>query len=105
MTLSNVFEEIESANTPPEATVIRRASSYSDFYHVVQAQLSKDAKSKRKVVDKKNRTWEALMLPKSKDEVERQDQKDLSLYDDQLLDASQQEYLYAVPLGHGMDLY
>ena len=37
------------------------------------------------------------MLPQDKTEVDRHSQKDTSSYDAQLLDASQEEYLYARP--------
>jgi hypothetical protein len=61
--LENVFEEPEDTNTPPEPTIIRRAASYSDFYHVVRAQLTKDGQLRRKKKpSKKDRAWEALML-------------------------------------------
>ncbi|KAF7560075.1 hypothetical protein G7046_g4055 [Stylonectria norvegica] len=91
--LTNVFEEIEDSNDPPEPTVIRRASSYSDFYRVVQAQLSSDGKPKRNKTDKRERAWEALMLPDAAGNVEHQKEQSLASYDDQLLDASQEEYL------------
>ncbi|KFA75860.1 hypothetical protein S40288_01960 [Stachybotrys chartarum IBT 40288] len=95
--LENVFEEIEDTNTPPEAAVMRRAASYSDFYHVAKAQLSKDAsrKQKRRSI-KKDRNWEALMLPVNKAAADRH-VEDLNVafdtYGDALLEASQQEYL------------
>lgn len=94
--MPNVYEDIENTNTPPEAAVIRRASSYSDFYRVVQEQLSKDGRPQRKKSDKWNRGWEALDLPDSGAEAESPqsaESKNLQSYDEQLLDASQQEYL------------
>lgn len=96
--MPNVYEDIENTNTPPEAAVIRRASSYSDFYRVVQEQLSKDGRPQRKKSDKWNRRWEALDLPDSSAEADgpqSAESKNLESYDEQLLDASQQEYLYA----------
>jgi conserved oligomeric Golgi complex subunit 3 len=38
-----ILEEEKSIISPPEATVARRAKSYSDFYDVVRAHLKKDA--------------------------------------------------------------
>ena len=43
---------IEEANGPPEATLIRRAQSYSDFHDAVKAVLGKDAAGKEKEKDK-----------------------------------------------------
>ncbi|KAJ4235614.1 Golgi transport complex subunit 3 [Fusarium solani] len=91
--MPNVYEEIENTNTPPEPTVIRRASSYSDLYRVAQEQLSKDGRPRHKKTDKNNRAWEALLLPDSSVEAELHEPKGLESYDEQLLDASQQEYL------------
>jgi hypothetical protein len=42
-----LFEEPPAPKGPPEATVARRAKSYTDFYHVVRAQLTKDTKKMR----------------------------------------------------------
>ncbi|KAF4961913.1 hypothetical protein FSARC_9989 [Fusarium sarcochroum] len=91
--MPNLYEEIEDTDTPPEPTVIRRASSYSDFYRVVKEHLSKDAKPQPTKIDKKSRAWEALLLPDSSREVETHEPSSLESYDEQLLDASQQEYI------------
>lgn len=93
--MQNVYEEIEDTDTPPEPTVLRRASSYSDFYRVVKEQLSKGTRPRPKKTDKHSRAWEALTLPDSSQELEKHDAISLESYDEQLLDASQQEYLYA----------
>lgn len=98
--MEDVFEEIENTNTPPEATVLRRAASYSDFYRVVKAQLSKDGTLKRKKkINKKDRSLEALMLGHEADKASLQEPGLVSLdsFDDQLLEDSQQEYMYALP--------
>ncbi|GAB0134637.1 hypothetical protein EsDP_00002999 [Epichloe bromicola] len=94
--LDNVYEESDDSDSPPEPTLTRRAASYSDFYHVVRAQLAKDGQLRRKKKPgKKDRTWEALAL---------QAEKDLDLtfrvpdlheteIDHKLLEDSQQDYL------------
>lgn len=95
--LDNVFEELEDTNDPPEPTIVRRAASYSDFYHVVQAQLAKDGQLRRKKrPTKTDRTWEALML-KAGDEVDQRYKVPEPLdeaFENQLIEDSQQEYLY-----------
>lgn len=94
--MPNVYEDIENTNTPPDAAVIRRAGSCSDFHHLVSVRPSKDARLQRRKTDRWNRAWEALDLPNSSVELERagglEDNK-LESYDEQLLDASQREYL------------
>lgn len=95
--LENVFEEPEDTKSPPEPTIIRRAASYSDFYHVVRAQLTKDGQLRRKKrSNKKERAWDALMLregdtPDNKYAVPPPLEED---FEKQLLEESQQEYLY-----------
>jgi hypothetical protein len=92
--LPNVYEDIEDTDTPPEPTVLRRASSYSDFYRVVKEQLSKDARPQSKKIDKKTRAWEALLLPDSSYDVDTHEMSRFESYDRQLLNSSQQGYLY-----------
>lgn len=41
-------DQPETANGPPNATVARRAKSYSDFYDVVRAHLKKEKDLERK---------------------------------------------------------
>ncbi|CCC09674.1 hypothetical protein SMACR_03707 [Sordaria macrospora] len=98
--LPALFEDQEDVNAPPEATVLRRAKSYSDFYDIATAhlagghggpkQMNKKAKGRRN----NHNLWDALMIPvsaASKLPVEE------GIYDDtlaqELLQASQQEYL------------
>jgi hypothetical protein len=69
----------------------RRAKSYSDFYHVVRAQLSKDAAKKRRR-KKQDTSLEALMLDKPEDAIPKRTAPSAESMDTQLLDASQQEY-------------
>lgn len=97
--LKDVFEDLNDRNTPPEPTVIRRAASYSDFYHVVRSQISKDAAQRRRQrkVDRKDRGWEALMLQdgnaKAATYQKRQDTSMLQSLDGRLLEASQRDHL------------
>lgn len=94
--LENVYEEIENTNTPPEPSVPRRAASYSDFYHVVRAQISRDSAAKRRKPSKKDRQWEALNLPAEASKPRgRESEGDRLLeaaLDEQLLDAGQEDY-------------
>ncbi|ROT35825.1 Sec34-like family protein [Sodiomyces alkalinus F11] len=99
-TLSKLVEE-EARRSPPEATVARRAKSYSDFYHVVRSQLAKDSqkkKQKKREEDQRKRrkdrkTLEALNLAANVDDVVFPPKPILTQYDDRLLEASQQDYL------------
>ncbi|KYK54738.1 Sec34-like family protein [Drechmeria coniospora] len=102
--LDDVFEEIEDTNTPPEATLTKRAASYSDFYHVVKTQLAKDGLGHRTSKgSKRDRSWDALMLSHESlatshhgvDGVEGIDDTASAAdsLDDQLLEASQEQYL------------
>ncbi|KAI9823282.1 MAG: Golgi transport complex subunit 3 [Thelocarpon impressellum] len=43
--IADIVEEPEQSSGPPEATVARRAKSYSDFYDAATAQLRRDARS------------------------------------------------------------
>jgi hypothetical protein len=77
--------------------LLRRAASYSDFYHVVRAELFKDAPRRpRRKVDRKSRNWEALTLfneeSTSYQYYQREEVSSKSL-EHLLLEDSQQEYL------------
>ncbi|KAG6037010.1 hypothetical protein E4U41_005346 [Claviceps citrina] len=95
--LDNIYEERQDSDSPPEPTLARRAASYSDFYHVVRAQLVKDGQLRRKKKpEKKNRAWEALALqagnvhdPTSRSPALRETEID----NDKLLKDAQQEYM------------
>ncbi|KAI1371193.1 Sec34-like family protein [Hypoxylon crocopeplum] len=92
--LEELFEEPETSIDPPEATLSRRAKSYSDFYHVVRAQLSKDATAAKKRRKKaKERTLDALMVEKLEKGLRYQGSPQLESLDSDLINASQQEYL------------
>lgn len=97
--MPNVYEDIENTNTPPDAVVIRRAGSCSDLQRLASARPSKDERLQRKKTNRWNRVWEALDLSDSGVELERAgglEGNKLESYDEQLLDASQGEYLYAM---------
>lgn len=70
----------------------RRAKSYSDFYDIVQEHLAKDgAKPRRR--KRQDKAWEALSLQGPGDTVEVQDAPLIGALQDELLEASQEEYL------------
>ncbi|WQF78598.1 Putative oligomeric Golgi complex, subunit 3 protein [Colletotrichum destructivum] len=91
-TLDEILEGVEDRNTPPEATVLRRAKSYSDFYHVVRAQLAKDEQRKKRR-RRKDKIWDALDIAADTTDSKTDHRPVLSLYEDELREASQQEYL------------
>ncbi|EGY17185.1 uncharacterized protein VDAG_00867 [Verticillium dahliae VdLs.17] len=110
--LSLLLEDPQDNNDPPEPALARRAKSYSDFYHVVRAQLAKDAHKKRE--DRKRRkdkSLEALMiaanvdnwLAANVDNMPVPRRPVLDQYNDQLLEASQHEYLS--PADHVESIY
>ncbi|KAI0122004.1 Sec34-domain-containing protein [Daldinia grandis] len=91
--LEELYEEVEAIIEPPEATLSRRSKSYSDFYHVVCAQLSKDAATKKRRRKAKERGLEALMVERVENVVRKQELPRLGSSDDELIEASHQEYL------------
>jgi hypothetical protein len=82
-----LFEETSGLRGPPEATLARRAKSYSDFYEVVMDYLKKET-----------------MKSKSKDVLETFGSGEKSVpfglqfeeLEDELLDASQEEFQYGI---------
>jgi conserved oligomeric Golgi complex subunit 3 len=80
-----LFEETSGMRGPPEATLARRAKSYSDFYEVAMNCLNKGAK-----MEKPKDVFETL--------EDRREVVPLGLQfetlEDDLLDASQEEYQY-----------
>jgi hypothetical protein len=73
--------------TPPEATVARRAKSYSDFYHVARAQLTKEVKKMKK--EERACVVTVGDMPKG-----LSFEKKYEALEDDLLDASREEYQY-----------
>ncbi|KAK7210457.1 hypothetical protein V2G26_017635 [Clonostachys chloroleuca] len=90
--IDNVYEEIENTNTPPEATVRRRAASTSDFYRKRTRETTKETRSS----GRKNRQWEALTLSVGALELENKTNCERPIYagrSAELLEASQEKYL------------
>ncbi|KAK3385017.1 Sec34-like family-domain-containing protein [Podospora didyma] len=98
--LPALFEDAEDVNSPPQATLTRRANSYSDFYDIVTAQFPGNGpRRKRERRRANNQTWEALALPEPQatllegGEVDEEvDTVGNDALGKQLLHASQQKY-------------
>ncbi|KAI1137684.1 Sec34-like family protein [Hypoxylon sp. FL0543] len=92
--LEELYEEPETTIDPPEPTLNRRAKSYSDFYHVVRAQLSKDAAAAKKRRRKaRDRNLDALVVEKLDKADKDQELRRLESLDTELIESSHQEYL------------
>ncbi len=83
--LSGLFEEPPAVKSPPQATVARRAKSYSDFYHVVRAHLTKEAK---KIKEHER----GSVMPVGAIKTGKDFETMYAAYEDDLLDASQEDY-------------
>jgi hypothetical protein len=62
--MSSLNEEISTTRNPPLATLVKRAKSYSDFYHVVRSHITRDAraiKKKEKNIEAAKRTKRDLL--------------------------------------------
>lgn len=53
--IADLLEEPEQDNGPPQATVARRAKSYSDFYDIVTAHLKKERDQQKEKLKKRPR--------------------------------------------------
>jgi hypothetical protein len=84
-----LFEEDSVLKGPPEATLARRAKSYSDFYDVAVSYLGKEPK-----VEKPRDVFENLEIKAGASTVENRYEE----CEDELLDASQEEYQYVNPI-------
>jgi hypothetical protein len=82
-----IFEESSGLKGPPMATLARRAKSYSDFYEVAMGYLGKELKGG-------NLTDVVEGLENRKDDVPFQSRYED--FEDDLLDASQDEYQYVI---------
>ncbi|KAK7757339.1 Golgi transport complex subunit 3 [Diatrype stigma] len=91
--LEDLYEEPPGSNDPPEPTLTRRAKSYSDFYHVVRAQLSKESAKKKRRKNNKGKTLDALLIEKPEDTIPHREAPQLKSLDRELLETSQREYL------------
>lgn len=87
-TLVKLSEEPNSMESPPTATVARRAKSYSDFYRVVKAQLAKESKQ---VKEKE----QFLFHPTAAVNYGLNFESMCDTYEDELLDSSQEVFRYA----------
>ena len=98
--LPSLLEDREDANSPPQATLARRAKSYSDFYDIVTARLPKPGPKKKRRKRPGGCAWEGLDLPALPADLDLAAEEDDGDGDQErdLLLASQQEYLYAKPL-------
>lgn len=81
----DVYEDATGIKGPPQATLARRAKSYSDFYDAAMSFLNKEAQTKapRDVLELNGDKTDALTLTARYEYVE-----------DELLDESQEEYQY-----------
>lgn len=91
--LDDLYEVDPDSNSPPEPTLVRRAKSYSSFYEVAQAQLCEDGAKSRRKKRRKDHRWEALDIPQPESTCRPDNESLLSTLDDELLGASQQEYI------------
>lgn len=80
-----MYEEQPLSKDPPQATLARRAKSYTDFYHVARAQITKGAKKLRE------QERRAFKSPDHSDEASQLENR-YDLYEDELLEASQEEF-------------
>jgi hypothetical protein len=55
----------EEDKSPPEASVLPRAKSCSDFYSITRARAAKPSARKQQKSKKTSRSWEALLVPDS----------------------------------------
>ncbi|KAI3339642.1 Sec34-like family protein [Ustulina deusta] len=90
--LERLFEEPQVSVGPPEPTLLPRAKSYSDFYRVVRAQLSKDAAKKRRRRNKE-KGLDALLIAGPEDALQTPKLPPSRSIDAELVAASQQEYM------------
>lgn len=85
--IPDIVEEPEEDNGPPQATVARRAKSFSDFYDVARAHIKKERDLEKQKLKKRSRD-------QLKTELDFGDW--YNGISDELLDASHEEYQYAL---------
>ena len=94
--MSALYEDREDSNSPPQATLIPRAKSYSNFYDIAPARLSKQpSKKDRRRKNNIHSQLEALTLCPPQTGLEdagEEDEIDHGTSSEELLRASQQEY-------------
>lgn len=92
--LDELLEE-EDEESPPEPDLTRRAQSFSDFHAIVRAGLQEDVpqkKRRRRTRRKEDKNLDALALPGIEKVIDEDDDILLDAYQNELLDAGQQEY-------------
>ncbi|KAK2608001.1 hypothetical protein N8I77_006639 [Diaporthe amygdali] len=90
--LEELLEE-DDDDSPPEPDLARRAQSFSDFHAIVRAELVKDAPRKKRRRRRKGEiNLDALALHGIENALDEDDDILLDTYQDELLDAGQQEY-------------
>ncbi len=90
--LDRLYEEEQDEKGPPEATVARRAKSYSDFCDIVRREQSRNAtKTKRR--KRKELGLAALLISDYNGRLDEYDGPILDTYEDEFQSASQQDYL------------
>ena len=84
-----MLDSIGESNGPPEATLIRRAQSYSDFHDAVKAVLGQDASVQEKGRSEGREEYEDIVI---KSELDFADwYNDL---EQELLDSSHYDYMW-----------
>lgn len=91
-----MLESFEEPSGPPEATLKRRAQSYTDFHHATRAVLDK-----RKTPEREKPIADALQLESGKnEEANISDDIDFAEWyqelEHELLDSSHGDYMYAL---------
>ena len=95
--IMELFEEASGLKGPPQATLARRAKSYSDFYEVAMEYLKKEANQAKPKDVLETFGIKAGKVPFTLDFEE---------LEDDLLDASQEEYQYGVlPISRGQNAH
>lgn len=85
--MMGIYEDATTIKSPPQATLARRAKSYSDFYDVAMSFLSKEnqRETPRDVLEPNEDKADAITLIARYEDVE-----------DELLEESQEEYQYVL---------
>lgn len=92
--LDDLYEEEPYSNSPPEPTIVRRAKSYSSFYDAARSHPSQNGAKSRRKKRRKDPKWEALDVGRPESPYRLNHESLLGSLSDELLDASQQEYMY-----------
>lgn len=90
--LEELYEEDEEDDSPPEPCLIRRAKSFSDFYEATKSHVAVPSKT-RPARKKRATALDALAIFSSDKGLDGHGEFLLDSYQEELLEASQQEYL------------